>query len=216
MKIAKSQLSKRRGETPQNIDTSKSTTITRPSLHNRLSEQLRLPKPIIDLILETSYRDTPTTTRPLFAMGPSSEVPNEWIYEHQEIQEIIIYYEGLLKWGSQGPDQQTIVVNQEEAFLQLKEHLDSLVYNRQMKIANRTIVSDDSVFENPALAPIRQDELLRNNLLNRKLVPVPGLACIRCKIKEVSRQEAYTRSGDEGSVESYECQRCGHTWKHGG
>lgn len=212
-KLPPSSLRAKPGKAPTEQGPITTASIAHTSLGNRL-QLLQIPSNVIDLILNTMYNDTPTTRKPVLALARSADPPHDWIYNHQEVQELVGYYESLLVWSdATDASQESMATNREEAYLRFKENIESLIWNRQMKTGNGTIVSDDSVFENPLLINYRTEETLRNSLLNRKKVPVADLPCRRCKVKEVSKEALYTRSGDEAAVEYFVCQKCGHQWK---
>jgi len=186
---------------------------------------LAIPARIIDLILDTQYKLPNGQMIPIFGLARSAENPAVWKYRDQEIQEIIGVYDSFkgihvatgepnspVKYypdSVHGP----VIDDDDETYIKMRDHINSLVLNRQRKTANKTLVYDDSTYEAPELRYLRDDETLRTTLLNRKKVPVANLPCRACKAMEVRREELYTRSGDEPAVEHFVCGRCNVSWK---
>ncbi len=188
--------------------------VPHPNLANKLSEGLKLPRNVVDIILNTTYLNNLKVPKPVFALAPSTSAPTEWIYNHQEVQEIVMYYKSLIVMAPATETEPAQPTNLDQAYEELARHMYSLALNRQLKSESHTLVDDDSVFENPQLAKFRSDEILRMSFLNRKKVPVPGLKCrsANCRMEEVCKESLYTRSGDEAAVEYHCCQRCGYKW----
>jgi DNA-directed RNA polymerase subunit M/transcription elongation factor TFIIS len=215
MNLPPSALKKSKGGNPPSVQGPITTqSIPHPNLANRLSEGLKLPRNVVDIILNTTYLNNLRETKPVFGLAPSSIAPNEWIYNHQEVQEIVIYYKSLIVFSVATETEPAQATNLEQAYEELERHMHSLALNRQLKSESDTLVDDDSVFENPQLAKFRSDEILRMTFLNRKKVPVAGVKCRsrNCGVEEVCKESLYTRSGDEAAVEFHCCQRCGYKW----
>jgi len=110
----------------------------------------------------------------------------------------------------------TLQISNDLAFTKFDQHLNELVQDRERKVKLNLLIRDDTVFEAPSLKEYRRQEILRNNLLDRKKIPVKGFKCVRgkCKSDEIYQTELFTRSGDEGGVWYNECAKCGHMWKN--
>lgn len=197
-------------------------------IKDRLST-LGLPENIISLILDTTYIIETSLGRqiiPLFSMSMSISEENVWVYNMQEIVEIVRVYDLMLGVDTAvgtpedpvRPDDSTLKIDRpvslEEAYDQFRAHISALASGREAKTRNDLVIDDDSVYEAPALEPLRREELLRIDLMNRRRIPVKG-RCAKdtCKGREVYRSEAYSRSWDEASVWHYECAQCHHTWR---
>lgn len=197
------------------------------SREDSLRDVLGLPQAVVDLILKTTY-SVGSMQIPLFGIARSNIDPNTWIYNNQEIQEAIRVYD-LMKGAYTGtgteadpvrhpyssmPADQTKIRSDEEALAQFAAHISELAVGRVLKIRKNMLVDDDSVFESPALADYRREEILKDTLLNRKRIPIQG-KCRRggCKSTEIYQEEKFIRSGDEGGVWFNTCAKCEHEWK---
>lgn len=197
------------------------------SREDSLRDVLGLPQVVVDLILKTTY-SVGAIQIPLFAVARSNIDPNTWIYSNQEIQEVIRVYD-LMKGAYTGTgtendpvrqpysslaSDQTKIRSDEDALSQFAAHISDLVVSKVAKIRKQTLVDDDSVFESPALADYRREEMLKDTLLNRKRIPIQG-KCRRggCKSTEIYQEERFIRAGDEGGVWFNTCAKCEHEWK---
>lgn len=122
---------------------------------------------------------------------------------------------------------------EDEAFAKFEEHLKSLVKIKEtklakvdvryplitpqddlvetMKIRRSLVIKDDTIFDAPALADIRKQELIKISLITRKRKPVPG-KCPKCGYGLIYMEEKFIRSGDEGGVIFRQCYACEYEW----
>lgn len=200
-------------------------SVTPTDLRNRLT--YLLPVRVINLILDSQYEipGRPQEYRPLFALARDGL--GSWVYSLQEVTEIVGVYDNLrgihtatgaetdpVKYlYSQEAPLNYAAEDDDQTYATFKDHIESLVLARKLKEVNQTLLPDDTVFEAPTLAEVRQEEILRTALINRKKIPVKDLKCRKCRVEEVNREEHYTRSGDEPAVEHFKCGRCGYTWR---
>jgi DNA-directed RNA polymerase subunit M/transcription elongation factor TFIIS len=170
---------------------------------------LQIPLNIIQSILETKYLDG-KEMKPLFGLAVNKET-GEWAYRHQEIAEIVHVYETMRTTVSATTGN---VLSEDEVFVEFDRYIKALAVNREKKTAADVLVTDDTVFESPLLIEMRRQEMLKDNLLNRRKVPIkgPGSVCGKCKSDEAFQSEKYIRSGDEGAVWINECAKCGNKW----
>lgn len=201
------------------------------STHARMVQILGLPPAVVDLLFSTTYtvgEGETQTTVPLLSIGRSVHVQEGFVYNTQEIQELVRVYD-LMKGAYTGtgteddpvrypysslPIDQTKVVSDEEAFMNFKAHIDRFVLDKERKSRQNLLVEDDSIYEAPVLTDLHREEILKVNLMNRKRVPVKGNCTKRgCGSDLIYQEEKFTRAGDEGGVWHNECAKCGHTWK---
>lgn len=180
--------------------------VRRPGMHGRL-QLLGLPDSVIDLILTTTYKNKEGTVLPLFG-DFKDKTTGEWNYRHQEIIEVVNIYE-VMK-AKPGTDKQPRIDT--EVFAEFNQYIKSLAENRTRKALAEVLVADDTIFESPQLRELREQEILKDTLLNRKRVPIKGVPCRKCGSDEAFQTEKYLRSGDEGAVWINECAKCGHKW----
>lgn len=182
--------------------------IRRPGLAGRL-QLLGLPKEIIDLILETKYR---IDNRDLPLFGLQINKNGEWDYRNQEVIDVVNIYESM-RDRLVGPNKEKR--SDTEVLAEFDQYIKSLAENRTKKSLAGVTVTDDTIFESPQLLEMREQEALKDTLLNRKRVPIkfgPDGRCGKCKSEEGFQTEKYLRSGDEGAVFINECAKCGHKW----
>lgn len=179
--------------------------VRRPGLAGRL-QLLGIPEAVADLILNTTYKNKEGTILPLFGLKQNEN--GEWDYRHQEVIEVVNIYETMK--AKPGSDGQARIDT--EVFAEFDQYIKSLAENRSKKALAEVLVTDDTIFESPQLLEMRQQELLKDTLLNRRKVPIKGVVCKKCKSDEAFQVEKYLRSGDEGAVWINECAKCGHKW----
>jgi DNA-directed RNA polymerase subunit M/transcription elongation factor TFIIS len=181
-------------------------SVRRPGMGGRL-QLLGLPEQVIDLILTTTYKNKDGTILPLFGLGIDKD-SGEQLYRHQEIIDIVNVYEAMkIKPGT---DKELRIDT--EVFTEFDRYIKSLAENHSKKAAAEILVTDDTIFESPQLREMREQELLKDTLLNRKKVPIKGVVCKKCGADEAFQTEKYLRSGDEGAVWINECAKCGNKW----
>jgi len=200
---------KRRAPTTQPIAV-RTEEIRPAGMAGRL-QLLGLPLNVINSILETTYDDgQKPPLPPLFGLA-KDPATGEWAYRHQEIIEVVHVYD-IMRTTKSAATGETLT--ETELFVEFNKYIQALAANRSKKTAANVLVRDDTVFESPLLIEMRRQEMLKDNLLNRKRVPIkgPGSVCGKCKSDEAFQSEKYIRSGDEGAVWINECAKCGHKW----
>jgi DNA-directed RNA polymerase subunit M/transcription elongation factor TFIIS len=181
-------------------------SVRQPGMAGRL-QLLGLPDEVIKLILTTTYKNRDGSTPLLFGLSIDKK-SGEQLYRHQEIVDIVNIYETMkIKPGT---DRELRLDT--EVFSEFDQYIKSLAENHAKKAAAGILVTDDTIFESPQLREMREQELLKDTLLNRKKVPIKGVTCGKCRSDEAFQTEKYLRSGDEGAVWINECAKCGHKW----
>lgn len=124
-------------------------------------------------------------------------------------------------------------ITEDEAIAKFEDHINALVKIREtklakvnvryplikpednlaetMKIRQTLIIKDETIFDSPALAEIRRQELIKISLITRKRKPIPG-KCPKCGYGLIYMDEKFIRSGDEGGVIFRQCYACEYEW----
>jgi DNA-directed RNA polymerase subunit M/transcription elongation factor TFIIS/Fe2+ transport system protein FeoA len=200
------------------------------NIRSRLLQFGLLPERVIDLILQTTYND-PLTGRAELLFPESQDI-------FTQLEEIVRVYDlirGLNVQTGREKEVQIPVTNitEDEAFEIFSDHMKTLVQIRErklakvdvrfplirpddsivetMKIRQTLVIKDDTVFDAPALAELRKQELIKISLITRKKKPVPG-KCPRCGHGLILMEEKFVRSGDEGGVIFRQCHACEYEW----
>lgn len=189
---------------------------------------LEIPASVVSLVLDTTYVVSATETRPLFALARHVMPPHDWVFNYQEIQEIIRIYDRMKgipeniqtgrdveQFDDDEPAIESSILSDEEVFNMLKSHIEHLVEDTQKKLVDGLLIPDSTVYESPLLEQQRQEEARRIGLLHRKRRPIKGIHCSSCKNDEAYEEVMYTRSGDESGVWYNVCAKCDYKWKKG-
>jgi len=200
--------------------------VTNPplTLAETMVNGLGIPARVVDLILNTTY-ETGNGPKPLFGVAPSSNYPGRWVYNGQEIQEVVRIWDlfkgayvatGTIEDPVPTPytsvPANLVTNSDDDAFVQFAAHIEAIMLSKTRKARKNLLVKDDSVFDSPFLAEYRKEETIKNALLNRKRKPIPG-RCPRCPSTEIFQEEKFLRAGDEGGVFISKCARCEYEWK---
>lgn len=125
------------------------------------------------------------------------------------LTEIMEYANTCLLFMESGEDEETVT----EKFA---KQISDLIEKRQEQVRRGAIPQTDSlVFMNENLGDIATEELLKIQLETATRKATHNIKCTssRCTSMNVLFIEKYTRSGDEASVQYYQCVRCQHEWK---
>lgn len=90
-----------------------------------------------------------------------------------------------------------------------------LAMGRKTKImtAKDTNYEGMLLFESATLEEHRKEETLAYALSRRTKVRMNNIECPKCHMFEVYATQSFSRSGDEGAVQAFECAKCGNKWK---
>jgi len=190
----------------------------RHTLYERL-HALGMPIDAINLVLRSTFRTRDGSDFPLFAVARSPTDPTGYSWNFPEIIEIVHVYDQMK--AAYPTSFERGEENQERGLTTppvplptlFKNHIDSLVLNREKNERLQTVVRDHTVFEAPALEEMRKQETMKDLLMNRKRIPLKGKKCRRCKQEEVYQTALWTRSGDEPAVLHNVCGKCDALWK---
>lgn len=188
----------------------------RHTLYERL-HALGMPNEAIKMVLTASFRIRDGSEFPLFAIARDARDPTGYTWNFAEIIDIVHVFdqmkEGLHTVTEHGIDTLEHRSRQVAALTPFKNHIDSLVLNREKNERLGTVVKDHTIFEAPSLEELRKQEVMKDLLMNRKRIPLKGKKCFRCKQEEVYQIALQTRSGDEGATLYKECGKCDAKWK---
>lgn len=199
------------------------------SLRERLT-RLSLPSEVINLIVDTTYvvTETPRLVRPLFALGRHYQPPHDYVYNYQEVQEVIRLYDhmkGIREYTETGQEVESSevasesiespILSDEQAIELFRHHVEYLKEEKERRTKLDILVPDALVYESPLLQRERDEEARRVGLLHRKKRPIKGIHCAGCNNDEVYQGAEYSRAGDESAVWHYTCAKCDRKWKVG-
>jgi DNA-directed RNA polymerase subunit M/transcription elongation factor TFIIS len=102
----------------------------------------------------------------------------------------------------------------DEAIDEFKLHMQSLIEDMERKTKADTKNIDHTIFEAPVLVDYRRQDIIKNNLLNRRRVVIKGFPCPRCHKDEIYQEEVFSRAGDEGGVQHNVCSKCNYAWHY--
>jgi len=210
--------------------------ISPSDIRTRLSLLADLPPPIISLIFDTTYSIGDGMQQGLFYTtvlrndrftGEEILIPEYHIVEIQEIIRVYDLIRGIHIAKGEMPNEQnnnqnTVNPNVEDlnrgvdlskteanAEAEFASHIRLLVKETESRLKRGLSIVDHTIFDAPALARLRELEVVKLSLQKRKRIPMKG-ECPKCKHGEIIMEEKQTRSGDEGGTLFRACAKCDH------